>query len=96
MSAQITPNTYTSGDLVRCSAAFTDAAGAPVNPTTVTGFTKTPAGIISPQSVTHDSLGNYHFDVSVSESGTWYYRLVGTGAAQAAAEGRFIVAESAF
>lgn len=88
---------YDKGDLVRCSAIFTDAAGTFIDPTTVTAKTKNPAATTTTYvygtdvALVRDSAGHYHIDVSVSTTGTWRYRFESTGTGQAAAEGVFIV-----
>ena len=93
---------YDEGDLIRLSAAFTDLNDAAVDPTTVTVKHKTPDGTITTKvyltdaEVIKDSTGNYHIDVSVATYGVWRYRWIGTGAAQAAAEAEFLVAQSEF
>ena len=54
-------------------------------------ITQPDANIVThyPGDIIKDSTGNYHFDLSISESGDWYYRYEGTGAVQAAIEPLF-------
>ena len=90
-----TDNTYDIGDLVRVSAVFTNAAGS-ASDTTVALKLMKPDGTTSTPTPTHDSTGNYHYDVSVDQAGKWYYRYEGTGVVQTASEGSFLVRESSF
>ena len=95
-------NSYDGGDLVRVSLAFTDENGTDADPTTVRGRFRDPDGAITTYlygtdaELVKDATGRYHFDVSPATSGEWRYRGEGTGAVQAAAEGRFSVRASAF
>lgn len=92
---------YTQGQLVRLSAAFTDAAGAAADPTSVT-FRHRPVSVAGSTSTTHtypsvgteivrDSIGKYHIDVSMDDPGTHYWRWESTGSAQAADQGELRV-----
>lgn len=97
-------NTYDQGDVVRCSVAFTDGAGAAVDPTTVRFRLSGPNTTLNylygtDVALVKDSVGNYHVDVSVSSSGstsagTYSYRFESTGNYQAAVEGTFTVSNS--
>ena len=88
---------YDKGDLVRCSASFTDSDGTALDPTTVTGKYKTPAGVTTTYvydtdaELVKDSTGNYHFDVNANAAGQWFYRFESTGTGQAAEEAAFTV-----
>lgn len=89
--------TYDNGDLVRCSAAFTNSDGEAVDPTAVIFKVKTPAGTETTYTygtdaeLVRDSAGNYHIDVDANESGIWIYRCYSTGTGQAADEEHFSV-----
>lgn len=91
------PNVYDVGDLVRVSGVFTDVDDEDIDPTTVTfKFTDpldntTSYTYVTDAEVVWDSKGHYHVDVSVDESGTWYYRWSSTGTGQAAEEGSLVV-----
>lgn len=93
---------YTLGALVRLSAAFTDQAGLPDDPTTVLFKTKSPAGLVSNYAwptdvlVVRDAAGLFHVDITADEVGNWCYRSEGAGDVQAASEGDFDVDESCF
>lgn len=93
---------YDVGDLVRCSAAFTDSAGVAQDPAGVTFKQKDPSGNIATLTYGVDgalvraSTGNYYVDVSIDEAGTWAFRFAGTGNGQAAAESVFVVERSSF
>lgn len=94
-------NTYDKGDLVRVTAAFTNAAGTATDPTTVVCRVKSPSSTtmytyLTDAALVKDSTGNYHLDVSANESGQWWYRWEGTGAVQQAEEDSFIVEVSKF
>ncbi len=45
-------------------------------------------------SVTKDGTGSYYKNVAVNTAGLWYFRWIGTGAAQAAEERAFFVRNS--
>jgi hypothetical protein len=87
---------YDIGDLVRLSASFTNSVGSAVDPTTVAVKYKAPGAATVTKTyalaeVTKDSTGHYHYDVSVTVEGHWYYRWESTGTGQAAAEDVFYV-----
>ncbi len=95
---------YNIGDVaILYSGAFTRLSDDVVlDPTTVTVRVKTPSGAErsyvygTDAGVIRDSLGNFHFDLDLTESGDWYYRWIGTGACVAASEATIDVAKSAF
>lgn len=86
---------YDIGDVVRVTATFT-VAGVATNPAAVTFRIKPPAGAPTAISGTQTATGTYTTDINATLPGIWYYRVEGTGAAQAAAEGSFHVQPSAF
>ena len=96
------PEAYDKGDLVRCTGTFTNSAGNPVDPTTVTFKVRDPPlnemeyvyGVDA--EVVRDDQGIYHVDVSVDESGRWRYHWQSTGTGQAAGEAEFSVRRSWF
>lgn len=91
---------YTPGALVRCSVAFTTAAGTAQDPGVVTFKVKDPSGNLTTlvyatdAALVKDSTGNYHVDVDADEAGTWSFGFYGTVSGQAAAEGLFRVDSS--
>lgn len=95
-------NSYDVGDVVRCSGAFTNSAGAAVDPTAVLCKVRKPDGTIT--AFTHGvdaalvkaAVGNYYLDVEATAAGIWTYRFYSTGAGQAAGETVFKVRESSF
>jgi len=96
-------NTYDKGDVVRVTGAFTNAAGAAQDPSTVRFKFKDPANTVTTYTyptdaqLVRDSTGNYHVDVDASISGEWDYRWEGSGAVgKSAGEGKFEVAPSVF
>lgn len=92
--------TYTEGALVRVTAAFTNAAGAAVDPTTVTldwhrAQDTVTTWTVQAGQIVKDSVGNYHADLDTTNlAGSWAYEFNGTGAAQAANAGTFLVLPS--
>lgn len=90
-------NTYDIGDTVRITNVFTtQATGAAVDPTTIALTLMAPDGTETTYTyaggtVTKDSTGTYHVDVSITASGDYRYRWVSTGTGAAAEEGRFQV-----
>jgi hypothetical protein len=93
---------YDKGDLVRCSAAFTNSAGTAIDPTAVLFKVKDPSGNITSYTyvtdaeLVKDSTGNYHVDVDADEVGKWYYRFYSTGTGQAAGDSDFTILETQF
>ena len=98
----MTVNSYDVGALVRCSAAFTNIAGAAIDPAAVKFKYRTPAGSITTliygtdAALVKDSVGNYHVDVSPTTHGDWLYRFEATGTGQSAEESLFFIKDSAF
>jgi hypothetical protein len=89
---------YDKGDLVRLSAAFT-VEGVATDPTTVTLKIHDPSGnavtyTYALGQVTRDSVGNYHFDLAVDETGIWPYHWSGTGTVVTAGEAFLYVRRS--
>jgi len=91
---------YDKGDLVRCSASFTDAAGTAFDPANVFFALREPTGAkVTFQygvdaELVRDSTGVYHIDINASAPGHWWYRFYSTGSGQAAGEGVFVVRRS--
>ncbi|HVE24029.1 MAG TPA: hypothetical protein VNC22_01425, partial [Sporichthya sp.] len=70
---------YDRGDTARLSLLVKDAAGALVNPATLTLTVRSPAGVdtttVSPAApIVHDSTGTYHADVALTEAGVYTYQ----------------------
>lgn len=81
---------YDKGDLVRISVTFS-VASVSTDPTTVTLKVKDPAGTVTAYTyalaeVARDAAGQYHKDITITETGTWRYRWEGTGAVVTAGE----------
>lgn len=89
-------NTFDVGDQVRLIGSFKDITNTLTDPTVVTVRVKTPSGIVTTPAATQASAGIYHVDVTLDESGTWWYRFEGTGAVVAAEENAFNVRDSHF
>lgn len=89
-------NTYDKGDQVRLIGTFKDITGSVTDPTVVTVRVKNPLGTVTTPAATQESPGVYHVDVTLDESGTWWYRFEGTGAVVAAEETAFNVRDSHF
>lgn len=88
-------NTYDTGDLVRISAAFTQAT-VPIDPGAVLLKVLKPDGTSDSYTyalsqVTKDSTGNYHVDIDISQQGTYRYRWTSTAPGQASEENWFQV-----
>jgi hypothetical protein len=96
------------GDMVRISAAFTDADGDPADPTTVTvrvrmrrsGEEATEYAYDTDDEVVRDSAGNYHLDYEVPalpanhRGMTFEYEWQGEGAVTAVEQGTFHVSDA--
>jgi len=94
-------NIYDRGDQVRITATFTNSTGATVDPSTIVVKYKDPSGTTttldySKAEITKSTKGVYYADVTLDESGTWYVRAYGTGAAIAAASSSLEVREDEF
>ncbi|HUY68594.1 MAG TPA: hypothetical protein VMV79_04770 [Alphaproteobacteria bacterium] len=91
-------NFYDCGDVVRLSADFSDIGGTLADPSAITLRVKQPDATVAvytyPSDVMRDGAGAYHYDLSISEPGDWYYRFEGSGAVQAASESLFHVYKS--
>lgn len=77
------------GDVATVTSTFTNAAGAPTNPTVVTLRIKKPTGtvtVVNQASLTNTSAGVWTYDVAIDTAGIWWYRFEGTGAVAAAEE----------
>jgi hypothetical protein len=89
------------GDVCRITARWVDASNAPVDPDALSFKIKNPTGAITTYAygggaVVRQSQGSYYLDVACDAAGTWQYRAASTGSGQAAAEGSWSVAPSAF
>lgn len=97
-----TSDIFQVGDSPRLKGTFTDAAGAVVDPATVTFKIKNPYGTITTYVYGTDaqlvklSTGIYYVDFDVTIAGTWFYRFSSTGTGKAADEAEFTVEESEF
>jgi hypothetical protein len=84
---------YRVGTRVRVTLTFSDLAGAPADPTTVTLKLLSPADgtVTTYTSLTRESTGVYHQDIDTTgfAHGTWVYRGEGAGALVAVAENAF-------
>jgi uncharacterized protein YfaS (alpha-2-macroglobulin family) len=93
-------NAYKVGASVRCSGAFTNEAGDPVDPTTITFRVRKPDGAVTvyvygtDAQLVKDGVGAYHVDLAATLAGRWAYRFEGTGAAPSADESLFLVEAS--
>lgn len=89
---------YIKGTEVRLSASFV-IAGVATDPSTVTFRVKDPTNTettyTSPD-VVKDGVGAYHLDIYLGASGTWWYRVEGTGSCTVAAENQMNVKQSHF
>lgn len=69
---------YLVGQVARLSVAITDMGGAAADPGALRLKVKTPAGVTTTYTVgagiVHDGVGANHFDLALSEVGTWAWR----------------------
>lgn len=82
------------GDVAVIQTVFTTSAGATVDPSEVILYLKTPSGTVgtytrSAAQVSNPAVGTYRYNGTITESGYWSVRWVGTGAAVAADQSRF-------
>ena len=94
-------NSYPIGDTVTLSASYTTVEGdAPLDPSAIVLYILDPAGTETTQTypgqVVRDSVGEYHYDLVVPKSGTWFYKFTGTGTgiSTASQDGSFAVQPS--
>ena len=83
------------GDKLRLTGTFTVSA-VNTDPTAVVLQVKDPTGNVTTYTyalaeIVKSATGVYYRDVSIDESGVWYYRWSGTGAVETAEEGRIQV-----
>lgn len=88
--------TYDIGDQVRLTATLTDLDGTATDPTAVTLTVRKPDLTATDHTyasgaLTKSGTGVYYRDVTLDQSGNWYYRFAGTGALVVAEEGEFYV-----
>lgn len=99
---------YINGDTwrTRCRFTVTDLTATPItatltDPSTVTLKVQDPAGTetsytLAGATVTKDSTGNYHKDVTINLAGRWVARWIGTGTVPTAVERIIYVPTSNF
>lgn len=93
-------NIYDVGDKVRISCAFT-SGGVAIDPTTIVCKVKEPDLTLTTATyalaqIVKDSAGVYHYDFTIDQAGSHWYRFEGTGTVVAAAEDEFLVRKSGF
>jgi hypothetical protein len=84
------------GDKVRVTASFYDADGELADPTTVVIKARDPSDNEATITNSKSSTGVYVADQVIDESNRWWFRAVGTGAIEAAAEKPLLIRASAF
>jgi len=89
---------YLEGSTIRLSVVFT-VSGTATDPTTVTLKTENPSGTqtsytYAAGTVSRDSAGAYHKDITPDAVGLWTYRYIGTGTAAGVAESTFRITPS--
>ena len=94
------PHYYDKGDKVHLTAKFI-VGSVLTDPTVIICRVKDPSGNVTVYTyalaqVTKTSTGLYYKDISIDESGDWYYRWEGTGAMEAAEESHLVAEVSEF
>jgi hypothetical protein len=90
-------NVYTSGQQIRLVGTFKNAAGTVTDPTGVVLKYRDPVtGTVTTKTygvdaIVKDSTGVYHFDLTLSNPGEWWYRWESSGAIVASDEERIMV-----
>jgi hypothetical protein len=82
---------YTTGNQIRLGVVFKNQQGRPTNPTSVIVRVKNPNNVIVDYTGVQSAIGTFYYVATANIVGTWYYRWIGTGAVQAAAEQSFII-----
>jgi hypothetical protein len=93
-------NEYDLNDLVRLRSVFT-VDDVNTDPTEVTLKVKDPSGttttyLYSLAAITKEATGIYYKDITLNDTGIWYYRFEGTGTVVSADESSLIVLRSEF
>jgi hypothetical protein len=97
MTEEVCCYTMYPGSLIRLTGQFYDQQKVLTDPSVVSLLVRTPSGVVSdPLTPTKDSTGIYHYDYTVAEGGTYWYRFIGTGAVVVAREKAFEVEWSHF
>lgn len=89
-------DSYKKGQSIRVTVTFKDFSQANADPTTVYAKATSPSNVTTQLTVTKDSTGVYHFDITLNESGIWFWQITGSGAVVAANEGSLSVDPSRF
>lgn len=92
-------NHYTANTLIRVKVEVDEVTnGSPIDPTTVQLKMNLPNGQIVDlsSSISNDSVGVYHADYLPALVGLYQYEWIGTGAAQVASIGSFLVDQAVF
>jgi hypothetical protein len=89
---------YYPGQTIRITGTF-QALGINTDPVTITFTIKDPNAVETSYTyaggqVVRDAVGVYHYDLLLSLSGNYFYRVVGTGTASAAWEDIIVVSQS--
>lgn len=90
------------GDEPTITARFTNDVGAYIDPNTVTAKIKNPAGAVTTlvygvdAALVKDSTGVYHFTIVLTQSGNWFYQVIGVGTRAVANEGTISVQPTNF
>lgn len=93
---------YDIGDQLTVGYTFRNSSGVAADPTTVELKLLTPAGVETSHvygidaNVIKGSVGAYHYDLTLTESGLYTWRWIGTGAIVCADEGTIAVRASRF
>ena len=92
-------NVYDVGDSVLLRAVFKNSSKQLASPSDVTCIVKEPDGtttthLFEEGDILTPRTGHFTFQLSVDAPGVWWYRWVGGGTLEAAAEGRFGVRQS--
>lgn len=92
-----TDPTWHIGDTAHLSVELIDAAGAAIDPDSITLKIKPPSGqLITISTPTHSAPGKFHHDLALDKKGAWYYRWETTAPLPAVAEGSLTVQPSRF
>ena len=93
-------NTYDIGDTTTLTGSFANSDGEATDPTAIQLLIRTPAGVETEYTysddITRDAEGEYSMVYELTESGTYYYRWVGSGSIVCASEGFLKVRPSRF
>ena len=89
-------NDFAVGDSIRAAISINDTEGNPIDASDLKLTVKPPKSAIETFDAVRDAAGEFHCDITLDQSGPWYYRWSATMPVPLAAEGAIDVSGSRF